>query len=298
MATKKLIELYIETHPEKTAADLINDTEFQSIGIQPVGKKGYTVVIQTKTQNMIAHPNPAMMGKDLLEPLQNNEKMQDWWRVVEPTWKDNVDNSGYYHWPEADGTYSDKYMYLAVIDTPLQGKDLSIAATTYTDEFNAPAKLMDEKLSTNKDSVVSEIQNTKRKIQQTTTITVLAMIAAITALSILFSRRLTKPITKLRNAAVEIGKGNFESHIDIKTEDEIGELANTFNSMVEALNASRKALEEYNKNLEEKVHDRTSELKKKSEEQEKLNAIVVGRELKMVELKKKIAELEKKLKKK
>jgi len=144
LTTKKLVELYLETHPDKTAAELIADPEFQSIAIQPVGEKGYTTVIQTKTQNMIAHPNKAMMGKDLLD-MKDKLEMKDWWRVVEPTWRDNADSFGYYEWPEADGTYSKKYMYLAVIGRKLGGDtELSVAATTYINEFNAPVKMLEE----------------------------------------------------------------------------------------------------------------------------------------------------------
>ncbi|MDO9517424.1 MAG: PAS domain S-box protein [Methanosarcinaceae archaeon] len=48
-----------------------------------------------------------------------------------------------------------------------------------------------------------------------------------------------------------------------------------------------------NKELEERVEERTAELKEKNAELEQFNKIFVGRELKMIELKKKIAELEK-----
>lgn len=46
-------------------------------------------------------------------------------------------------------------------------------------------------------------------------------------------------------------------------------------------------------NLEKKVEERTKELQKRIEELEKFHKLTIGRELKMVELKKKIRELEK-----
>lgn len=51
-----------------------------------------------------------------------------------------------------------------------------------------------------------------------------------------------------------------------------------------------KALQE---NLEEKIKERTKELQERVEELEKFHKLTVGRELKMIELKKKIKELEK-----
>lgn len=42
-----------------------------------------------------------------------------------------------------------------------------------------------------------------------------------------------KPINLLHQAAIEVGKGNFEIHIDIKTHDEWEVLGNTFNQMVD-----------------------------------------------------------------
>ncbi|MBI5374719.1 MAG: PAS domain S-box protein [Candidatus Schekmanbacteria bacterium] len=51
-----------------------------------------------------------------------------------------------------------------------------------------------------------------------------------------------------------------------------------------------------NAELEQRVKDRTAELADKNEELEKMNSVFVGRELRMIELKKKIEELERKTK--
>ncbi|MCD6111922.1 MAG: PAS domain S-box protein [Bacteroidales bacterium] len=46
-----------------------------------------------------------------------------------------------------------------------------------------------------------------------------------------FKRTVTNPIEKLTNASVEISKGNFDQIINVKTNDEIGILANSFDIM-------------------------------------------------------------------
>ena len=54
-------------------------------------------------------------------------------------------------------------------------------------------------------------------------------------------------------------------------------------------------LKKHREHLEEMVKERTAQLNQKNEELEKFNKLFVGRELRMIELKKKIAELEKKV---
>jgi diguanylate cyclase (GGDEF)-like protein/PAS domain S-box-containing protein len=65
--------------------------------------------------------------------------------------------------------------------------------------------------------------------------------------SLLFSRSITKPVTKLRDAAIRIGKGNLDTKIDVKSKDEIGLFAKTFSQMAANLNrdiTERKQAEE------------------------------------------------------
>lgn len=64
------------------------------------------------------------------------------------------------------------------------------------------------------------------------------MIAWIVAfiISYIITRQITKPIKKMRSAAQSIAAGNFGERIPITSHDEIGQLAESFNSMTEALN--------------------------------------------------------------
>jgi signal transduction histidine kinase len=84
---------------------------------------------------------------------------------------------------------------------------------------------------------------------------VLLLIALIPALllSIFFARRMVRPIQTLHAAAAQIGSGTWDRRIDIRTGDELEELAETFNRMSVRLRDS------YN-NLEQQVADRTHEL--------------------------------------
>jgi len=54
-------------------------------------------------------------------------------------------------------------------------------------------------------------------------------------ISSIFARRITKPIKKMREAAKSIATGNYKEKIPITSQDEIGQLAESFNEMTESL---------------------------------------------------------------
>lgn len=51
-----------------------------------------------------------------------------------------------------------------------------------------------------------------------------------------FSKNLTKPIQEIENAIGEMAKGNFDINISVKTNDEIGKIADGLNSMIDITN--------------------------------------------------------------
>ena len=58
--------------------------------------------------------------------------------------------------------------------------------------------------------------------------------------SYIFTRQITKPIKKMRNAAKSIASGNFNERIPITSNDEISQLAQSFNQMTESLSELEK----------------------------------------------------------
>jgi methyl-accepting chemotaxis protein len=132
--------------------------------------------------------------------------------------------------------------------------------------------------------------------------------------SFYITKRITDPLEKLKQGAEIIGKGNLNHRIAIKTGDEIEKLAESFNKMAEDLGQSRRDLEEANSDLEirveiktkelkklaegldKNVKERTKELQEKIEELERFHRMAVGREIKMIELKKEIKKIKKELK--
>lgn len=77
---------------------------------------------------------------------------------------------------------------------------------------------------------------------------------------ILFYRNLFQPLKVLLQAIDQVYKGNLNIRIPILVKDEIGFLTKTFNGMVKSIRFTQKKLENYNKNLESSVKERTREL--------------------------------------
>lgn len=71
---------------------------------------------------------------------------------------------------------------------------------------------------------------------------------------------LSRPIQKLNQAATQVSAGNLDVLVENKSEDEIGVLSRVFNLMVEDLKSSKIKLEDYARNLELKVEERTQKL--------------------------------------
>jgi two-component system NtrC family sensor kinase len=67
------------------------------------------------------------------------------------------------------------------------------------------------------------------------------------ALSIFVSQRISIPIRKLVSASKEIADGNMDAKVEVRSGDELGKLAYTFNKMGEALKERDEQLKEYAK---------------------------------------------------
>ncbi|MHA1220003.1 MAG: ATP-binding protein, partial [Candidatus Heimdallarchaeaceae archaeon] len=76
----------------------------------------------------------------------------------------------------------------------------------------------------------------------------------------LLRKIVVKPIATFRIAIHEIGKGNLDTKINIKSRDELGKLASTFNHMTSNLKKSKEEIVNYSDELENKVEKRTKEL--------------------------------------
>ncbi len=105
-------------------------------------------------------------------------------------------------------------------------------------------------------------------------------------LGITFSGSVTKPLICLNKEALRMSKGDLSHPVKVSSDDEVGELAASFESM-------RQALQKLQEDLEGQVKKRTAELEQKVDELQRFKSVTVNRELRMLELKDELADLKK-----
>lgn len=102
---------------------------------------------------------------------------------------------------------------------------------------------------------------------------------------VLVNRSITQPMKYLLSAVQFITEGDLERRVRVTSKDEIGILARAFNTMTKSLRAKNQEIRKSRDKMKEKV-----------EQLEKFQRLTVGRELKMIELKKEVKGLKKKSK--
>ncbi|TGL78492.1 SpoIIE family protein phosphatase [Leptospira yasudae] len=103
------------------------------------------------------------------------------------------------------------------------------------------------------------------------TIILFAVIFVVLVLfPLFFKSSLVDPLNNLLSGVEKVNKGDLDVQVPVKVRDEIGFLADSFNSMVSSIKQARRELQDYAENLEEKVKERTQEVQEKMEEVQRL----------------------------
>lgn len=92
----------------------------------------------------------------------------------------------------------------------------------------------------------SVIYLTSRELLSNLVVIALLLFALAATASLVFARRLSKPLEHLSEAAKKVGKGQFEVTITSQSSDEIGELSRSFNQMTYELSARESKLSQAN----------------------------------------------------
>ncbi len=87
-----------------------------------------------------------------------------------------------------------------------------------------------------------ELVTLRREILKTAALVALAALFIGLLVSWWVSRRITRPVEELANGARDVASGRWDTHIDVKGSDEIGQLAAAFNDMTKTLASQKEKL--------------------------------------------------------
>jgi len=100
------------------------------------------------------------------------------------------------------------------------------------------------------------------------------------------AQSITNPIRKLALSARKIAERDYSIDITRESEDEVGDLARSFQEMrheiresLDTITQQKNELEDYSKNLEDKVHERTQALENERAKSEKLLLSILPKEI-------------------
>ncbi len=101
-----------------------------------------------------------------------------------------------------------------------------------------------------------------RRHQKTVALVSLVILAGGILLIFGLSAFITQPLTAVTRTAERIARGDFKQRASVGSNDEVGKLARSFNTMVDSLQVANRQLEGFNRELEQKVEERAKDLEK------------------------------------
>jgi HAMP domain-containing protein len=221
-------KLFVQTHPDLRKEDFNQHSDFKKMVMQKVGITGYTCIYaipdEEGTSRLWAHPNEKLIGIDLLKAMRKplGEKYHQFSSIYSGAYK-GKESKGYYTWQDKDGAFRDKFMACV----PVEGTPYIIAATTYLDEFTRPMEVLKTRA--------------KKQILRTKNITFGILGATLLLIGVIVSfygHRLTARIRSLTDTADRISVGELDAEIEIKSNDELGDLGEAISRMQESIRLS------------------------------------------------------------
>lgn len=142
----------------------------------------------------------------------------------------------------------------------------------------AQTLMRSQRITTNTFRLSAMIEQTIAEAQQRANLTIVFSIIGFTIFAFYVSfitiRRITMPINELTKGTMIVGKGDLGHKIDIRTKDEMGQLASSFNQMAGNLKKITASRDELNKEITERklaeksLKQRTAELEVANKELE------------------------------
>ncbi|KUJ96052.1 MAG: hypothetical protein XD41_0914 [Desulfonauticus sp. 38_4375] len=194
------------------------DPSFTSFGVQTFGKTGFTYLVygDKDKYKYFLHPNPKLIDQDITSEISKNFKLK---QILSLADKQGV-MGGYV---EEKG---EKYYYVIA---KIASSPLFVFSRVDYKEIESPINNLKYAFNEEKNKFLLQYH-----------IGGIATGLIVILVALLFSIRLSRPITYLTEVAERISLGELETPIDITSTDEIGDLADALRRMQVSL---RKAIQ-------------------------------------------------------
>ncbi|MCC6893148.1 MAG: HAMP domain-containing protein [Anaerolineae bacterium] len=104
-------------------------------------------------------------------------------------------------------------------------------------------------------------ENTAQSAIMTNVVAMILVMGVAIVLGVLIARQIVKPINHLQQVSSQMSQGDYSQRSDIQGKDEIGQLSTAFNTMASAIQERNLALSASNTILEQRIDERTKELR-------------------------------------
>ncbi len=161
-------------------------------------------------------------------------------------------------------------------------------------EFNSDV----DKFVSDQERLVEELLITQENLIENfirTFFVIIVFIALFSIISgVILFRSILNPIRALHRGIEIIEKGNLDYKVGTLAEDEIGRLSRSFDKMTRAIKESRADVDRKVEEQVKIIREQKEKVERTKERMEKMNKLLVGREIKMTELKEKLRKRKKK----
>ncbi len=219
-------KLYLDNNPNLNPDDLALDPLFSKMAVQKVGKTGFTALASVGPFTAWVHPNPKLNGVVFNKGIRKllGQDYPRFARIIAAAEKGkNIKSSGYYIWKDPKGKKREMYMTLS----PVEGTEFTIMSTNYTSKFIGPL----EKMQQHFESVAVASRNLNL-------MTIVGTLVVIGLIVTFYGHNLVSKIRHLTDVADRISVGELDAEIQIKSKDEIGNLADAITRMQDSLRLS------------------------------------------------------------
>ena len=197
-----------------------------------IGKSGYAFLIDNEG-NLIAHPGINAGGRRWNEEYLTKNLLKSNSSGLRKIVREMIDGRTGIQRFEGDPIISGDDKYIAY--APIVATHWSLGVVMPVSEIIAPALTTAERISLATTQTAEDIRRRIKNVMYLIGGIFLATIIVVWGLAHRISKRIALPILKLKEGVQIVGKGNLDYRLNIKTGDEIEELASAFNKMAEDL---------------------------------------------------------------